>query len=125
MAGCGIAGQTLVTMARLYLSLAGFSLLLSLVWRGFGLPPTQPAGFMIHFYQGVIGELDGRSCPSYPVCSLYAVQAVEKYGLLTGSWLMLDRLMHESDDLQRGPWVVYEGVVRLYDPLARNAFWLD
>ena len=57
--------------------------------------------------------------------SLYAVQAVEKYGLLTGSWLMLDRLMHESDDLQRGPWVVYEGVVRLYDPLARNAFWLD
>jgi len=114
----------MVTAPRLYLSLAGFSLLLSFVWRGFALPPGGPDGFVIHFYQHVIGEMDGRSCPSYPVCSLYAAQAVGKYGLLTGSWLMLDRLIHEADDLQRGPWLIYDGVERLHDPLERNAFWL-
>ncbi|MDD5603769.1 MAG: membrane protein insertion efficiency factor YidD [Eubacteriales bacterium] len=31
-------------------------------------------------------------CRFYPTCSLYAVQAVEKYGALKGSWLAIIRL---------------------------------
>jgi len=115
----------MVNGARLYFLLAGCSLFMSLVWRGFALPASGPDGFMIHFYQHVIGQMDGRSCPSYPVCSLYAQQAVSQYGLLTGTWLALDRLIHESDDLQRGPWLTYNGVRRLYDPLSRNTGWLN
>ncbi|MDQ6992712.1 MAG: membrane protein insertion efficiency factor YidD [Mariprofundus sp.] len=105
--------------------LAMGSLLLSVVWRGFALPATTPDGFIMHFYQQVIGELDGRSCPSYPVCSLYAQQALQQYGLLMGSWLAVDRLIHEGDDLHDGVWLVYDGVERLSDPLSRNTVWLQ
>ncbi|RME86296.1 MAG: membrane protein insertion efficiency factor YidD, partial [Zetaproteobacteria bacterium] len=76
-------------------------------------------------YQHWIGRVDGRSCPSYPVCSAYAREAIRRYGLLWGSLLMLDRLIHEAGDLRRGPRIVVNGEVRLHDPLARNAFWLE
>ena len=125
MAGIGAAGSAMVSAVRIYLALATFSLLLSLLWRGFALPSTTiPDGFPVAFYQHVIGEIDGRSCPSYPVCSLYAKQSLARYGALIGSWLMLDRLIHEADDLHRGPWLLIDGEKRLNDPLRRNAGWL-
>jgi len=76
-------------------------------------------------YQRWLGHLDGRPCPSYPVCSLYAKQALDMHGPLLGSWLMLDRLIHEADDVRRGPWVMAVDGQRLYDPLNRNDFWLN
>lgn len=107
---------------RLLLILQLASLGLAAAWRDF--PPHAPALFPIHFYQRVIGHLDGKSCPSHPVCSLYAREAISRHGLLLGSWLALDRLIHEADDLQRGPWIDSDGERRLYDPLARNDRWL-
>jgi len=98
--------------------------MMALVWRGFGFPTSEPDTFVIHFYQHVIGKMDGRSCPSYPVCSLYAKQAMTRHGLLMGSWLTLDRLIHESDDLQHARWVRINGRLHSYDPLRRNDFWL-
>jgi len=109
---------------RVFAMLAVASLMLAFVWRGFGMPAVTPAAFPVSFYQHAIGELDGRSCPSYPVCSLYAREAVAEYGLWLGSWIALDRLIHEADDLQRGPWLVFKGETRLDDSLARNTFWL-
>ena len=88
------------------------------------MPTTSPQLFAIHSYQQLIGDLDGRSCPAYPVCSLYARQALSEHGWLVGSWLMLDRLIHEAGDLKHGPRIVFEGERRLYDPLSRNDFWL-
>jgi len=79
----------------------------------------------LYVYQQLIGPHDGRACPSYPVCSLYARQALQAHGLLIGSWLMLDRLIHEGDDMHRGVWLLAVDGKRLYDPLARNDFWLD
>ncbi|MDX8401045.1 MAG: membrane protein insertion efficiency factor YidD [Mariprofundaceae bacterium] len=108
----------------LWTGLAAGSLLLGLVCRAFGWPAATPAAFPLIFYQQVVGRLDGRACPSWPVCSRYARQAVAAHGLLFGSWLALDRLIHEADDLHRGPWVRDDGVLRLYDPLRRNDFWL-
>ncbi|MDQ6988630.1 MAG: membrane protein insertion efficiency factor YidD [Mariprofundaceae bacterium] len=109
----------------LYALLVVMSLLLGLFWQSFHLPATSPQGFPIHFYQHVLGHLDGRSCPAYPVCSSYAKQAFNKHGALLGSWLMIDRLIHEVGDLDVGPWINWQGQRRLYDPLERNDFWLE
>ena len=112
-------------LLRIYVGLAVLSLVLGLFWKTFHLPPTTPQGFGIAFYQHVLGHLDGRSCPAYPVCSAYAKQAIKEHGALVGSWLMIDRLIHETGDLSLGPWINWQGEKRLYDPLKRNDFWLE
>jgi hypothetical protein len=108
----------------LYIGIAVSSLVLGLLWKNFDLPPTSPQGFAVSFYQHVLGDLDGRACPAYPVCSAYAREAVSEHGALVGSWLMIDRLIHETNDLAVGPWINWKGETRLYDPLERNDFWL-
>ena len=113
----------MVVGLRLYGLLLVASLAAAGLWRCLGFPVCPPQTFEILTYQRLWGGLDGRSCPSYPVCSLYARQAMGRYGLVLGSWLMLDRLIHESDDLRRGPWIVWRGERRLYDPLKRNTRW--
>jgi len=113
---------------RWALAWVGFALgawLVGQAWGALGWPAATPAAFPLVFYQQAIGRLDGRACPSYPVCSRYARQAVARHGWLLGSWLALDRLIHESDDLHRGPWVRDADGRRLYDPLWRNDFWLN
>jgi len=110
--------------AMLYAGMALAALLLAMLWRGAGFSAASPQMFPIRFYQQMVGDLDGRTCPSYPVCSGYARQAFSEYGVLLGSWLALDRLIHEGDDLKTGPWIVFEGQTRLHDPLQRNSFWL-
>ncbi len=112
-------------LVMIYLGLAVASLVLGLFWKSFALPPTSPQGFGIRFYQHVLGHLDGRACPAYPVCSAYAKEAIAEHGALVGSWLMIDRLIHETNDLDVGPWINWKGEKRLYDPLKRNDFWLE
>jgi len=114
----------MVATLRLYLLLAAASFAAALLWQGYAPPLLKPAGISMHFYRHVIGNLDGRSCGSYPVCSSYGAQAVEKHGFLIGSWLMIDRLIHEAGDMKRGHWIMVNGEKRLYDPLSRNDFWL-
>jgi putative component of membrane protein insertase Oxa1/YidC/SpoIIIJ protein YidD len=115
----------MVTYLRLYAGLAACSLLMALAWQQSGMAAVTPAGFGVGSYRHLLGTLDGRDCPSYPVCSLYASRAFHQHGMLIGSWLMLDRLIHEGDDLKRGPWVVVDGEERLFDPLSRNTAWFD
>lgn len=119
------ASGSAAKLIKLYISIALVSVMLGLFWKTFDLPPATPQKFGIYFYQHVLGHLDGRPCPSYPVCSRYANQALAEHGLLIGSWLMLDRLIHETNDLDVGPWINWEGQKRLYDPLERNDFWLE
>lgn len=125
LAGFRVTGAAMVNRwPGAYLGLALGALLLAGGWQVSGLRTSEPAAFAGDFYAQMIGELDGRSCPSWPVCSLYGRQAVDRHGLLVGSWLMLDRLIHEVDDVRRGPWIRWAGESRLYDPLQRNDFWL-
>jgi putative membrane protein insertion efficiency factor len=35
----------------------------------------------------------GQHCRFYPSCSQYAIEAVERYGVLRGSWLTTRRLL--------------------------------
>lgn len=108
----------------LYTVLAAMSLPGAWLWQIAGLHPGVPAALPIQFYQQVVGRVDGRSCPANPVCSRYAREAIAAHGLLIGSWLTLDRLIHEGGDLRAGGWALVEGRPRLDDPLARNDFWL-
>ena len=107
-----------------YAVLAAASLVFAWVWPRAGLPAVAPGAFPIHFYQRVVGPVDGRRCSAYPVCSRYGREAIAAHGPFLGAWFALDRLIHESGDLATGPWVVVEGVRRLDDPLARNDRWL-
>lgn len=48
--------------------------------------------FMIRFYRRAVSPLRPPCCRFIPTCSEYALEAVEKYGVLKGGWLALRRL---------------------------------
>lgn len=47
---------------------------------------------MIRFYRRAVSPLRPPCCRFIPTCSEYALEAVEKYGVLKGGWLALRRL---------------------------------
>ncbi len=48
---------------------------------------------LIRFYQQRLSPLKRQPCCRfYPTCSVYAFQAVEKYGAWKGGWLALRRI---------------------------------
>lgn len=61
---------------------------------------------LIRFYQICISPLTPATCRFRPTCSVYFIQALEKYGVIKGSYLGIKRL------LRCHPWS--EGG---YDPL--------
>jgi uncharacterized protein len=51
--------------------------------------------FMVLFIRGYqlwISPLLPASCRYYPTCSSYAIEAIEKHGALSGSWLAVRRI---------------------------------
>lgn len=46
---------------------------------------------LVRLYQKYISPLRPACCRYVPTCSQYAVEALEKYGALKGSWLALKR----------------------------------
>lgn len=47
---------------------------------------------LIRLYQLVLSPLLGPSCRFAPTCSTYALQALQQYGILRGSWLAVRRI---------------------------------
>lgn len=47
----------------------------------------------IRFYRKRISPNTPPACRFIPTCSAYAMEAIEKYGALKGSWLALRRLL--------------------------------
>ena len=47
---------------------------------------------LIRGYQRYISPLLGAHCIYTPTCSAYALEAIEKYGALKGSWLAAKRI---------------------------------
>jgi hypothetical protein len=47
----------------------------------------------IRLYQLTISPLLPPSCRYHPSCSAYAIEAVERHGIVTGGWLTLRRLL--------------------------------
>ncbi|AFY36688.1 UPF0161 protein yidD [[Leptolyngbya] sp. PCC 7376] len=48
---------------------------------------------LIHGYRVLISPLFPASCRFQPTCSQYALDAVEEYGVLRGSWLAIKRIL--------------------------------
>jgi putative membrane protein insertion efficiency factor len=47
---------------------------------------------MIRGYQLWVSPLLPAACRYYPSCSAYAIQALEKHGVIAGTWLALRRI---------------------------------
>ena len=46
----------------------------------------------LRFYRTAISPYLGNNCRFHPTCSVYAMQAIEKYGAMKGSWLAIKRI---------------------------------
>ncbi|MEE2851266.1 MAG: membrane protein insertion efficiency factor YidD [Actinomycetota bacterium] len=54
--------------------------------------------FLIQLYRQMVSPLRPATCRFVPTCSQYAVDALNEYGLIRGSWLAAARLA------KCGPW---------------------
>ena len=46
---------------------------------------------LIRLYQSIPTSLH-KACRFYPSCSNYAIEAIERYGAIKGSWLTIKRI---------------------------------
>jgi len=51
------------------------------------------AVYIIKFYKLFISPLLPASCRYYPTCSEYAVQAINKFGIIRGGYLAIRRIV--------------------------------
>lgn len=51
-----------------------------------------PFVFLIRMYQVLISSWTPASCRFSPTCSHYALEALQKHGLLKGGWLAFKRI---------------------------------
>jgi putative membrane protein insertion efficiency factor len=47
----------------------------------------------VRVYQWTLSPLIGRQCRFHPSCSNYFIQAVEKYGVFSGGWRGVKRIL--------------------------------
>jgi uncharacterized protein len=62
------------------------------------IPPVRtviaaPVIWLIRVYQLVLSPMRPPTCRFYPSCSAYALTALERFGLVRGSWLAARRLL--------------------------------
>ncbi len=50
------------------------------------------AALLIRIYQWTVSPLLGPRCRFYPSCSQYALEAIQRFGLVKGGWLAVVRL---------------------------------
>ena len=48
---------------------------------------------LIRLYQITLSPYMGRQCRYTPTCSNYAIEALQKHGLLRGGWLAVKRIL--------------------------------
>jgi putative membrane protein insertion efficiency factor len=54
--------------------------------------PRRAGVAAVRLYQGTLAPVLGGQCRFHPSCSEFAVQALERHGLLRGGWLALRRV---------------------------------
>lgn len=48
--------------------------------------------FLVRAYQVALSPLFPAACRYYPTCSVYAIEALQRYGAWRGTWLTVRRL---------------------------------
>jgi uncharacterized protein len=48
---------------------------------------------LIKLYQKVISPIKPRTCRFYPSCSEYSIQAISKYGFISGGYKSIKRIL--------------------------------
>ena len=85
-------------------------------------PPLSSVNYLaqlaIRFHQEIISPADGPRSHFKPSSSQYTLEAMRKYGVLSGFFMGCDRLMRENSD----PWVYRtiefeDGYIWKYDPV--------
>ena len=61
--------------------------------RNLGQLPGQAGRAMIWLYRHTLSPLVGYNCRHLPTCSVYADEAIERFGLWAGGWMTLARLL--------------------------------
>ena len=54
--------------------------------------PRNLSVLVLRLYRAVISPFYGDVCRYYPSCSSYALQAIQRYGVVRGSWMGLRRI---------------------------------
>ena len=85
----------------------------------------NPLRGLVQLHRKYISPIDGKECPMHPSCSEYSLLCFEKHGFFMGWIMTCDRLLHEGDEMRKGPVVLVDGAQRYYDPLENNDFWWD
>ncbi|MFZ5968718.1 MAG: membrane protein insertion efficiency factor YidD [Bacillota bacterium] len=49
--------------------------------------------WMVKLYRKYISPLKSPTCRFYPTCSQYAIEALEKYGPIKGTWKSIKRIL--------------------------------
>lgn len=98
------------------------------VWQGAGFKTelSWPASLLkggFIFFSKYISPVDGDRCNMYPTCAAYSREAVEKHGFIGGFLLTVDRLIHESNEIDRAPLIIKWDRLRYLDPVSNNDFW--
>lgn len=78
---------------------------------------------LVKGFQKYVSPVDGDRCGLYPSCSNYALQALDKHGLLMGLVMTFDRLLRESDELRLSRPILSDGTLLFDDPVSANDFW--
>jgi putative membrane protein insertion efficiency factor len=53
----------------------------------------RAALFVLVAYKSILSPILPSACKFYPTCSMYAKEAVERHGVMKGSWLAAKRLI--------------------------------
>ena len=87
--------------------------------------PTSEIMAPIHFFQRFLSGADGNRCPMTPSCSSDAIEAVKRYGPVTGWIMACDRLLRcGHDELRLSPAIMTRHGIRCLDPVTDNDLWL-
>jgi uncharacterized protein len=54
---------------------------------------AAPVIWLIRAYQLVLSPMRPQTCRFYPSCSAYALTAIQRFGVVRGSWLATRRLL--------------------------------
>lgn len=55
--------------------------------------PASVLVLLVRFYQRCISPMLGPRCRFTPTCSEYCVQALQKYGVVRGTWKSIRRIL--------------------------------